>query len=208
MPMMPPGMGMPPGAPPPPPNADGNDQESFATGLLAGAGLRELSQVLGLSRKRESKSGVQPPAGDMLAGQMGDLDKIMLLAKLQGLMPGGAMPGMPGGAGGAPGGMPGMGMPGAPPMGMGMPPGMPMRPPMPGMPGAPMLPPGGMPPMLPRPPLPGVGMPGAVPGVPPSGPPIGMPPSAVGAPGGAAPAGGPLPLQLLQMMLRSANGVV
>ena len=119
--------------------------EAFATGLLAGAGLREISQTLGLSRKRQQTTGAQPSAASMLTGQMGDMDKILLLAKLQGFMGGGGMPGgMPGGAMGAP-------MPGGP-----------MGGPMPGPMGGPMgAPMGAAPmglPMMPRPMMPGLPM--------------------------------------------------
>lgn len=126
--------------------AGGEDQNSFVTGMLAGLGMRELSQVLGLSRKRQEKSTAMPSAGEMLSGNMGDLDRIMLLSKLQA-------------AQGGPGGMPGPAMPGAPgaPIGgapMASP--MPLPPPPAGvMPGSPVMPPSpgpiAMPPLAPSP---------------------------------------------------------
>lgn len=81
---------------------------------LAGA-AREISQLTGMSRRRQGgvgqKGGAMPSASGMLAGNTGDLDR---LAALQQMM-GGPAPG----AGGPP-------MPGGPP---GMPPGGPMIPP-------------------------------------------------------------------------------
>lgn len=169
-----------------PQGSGGGDQEAFATGLLAGAGLRELSQTLGLSRKRgSSPAGAQPPAAQLAAGNMGDIDKVLLLAKLQGMLGGAPAPGMV-------------------PAPMGVNPMAAMaaqaRPPMPspmGAPGMPMAAPMGMPRPM---------MPGAMPA--PAGPmgaPMGAPPMG-GAPGGSP--GGGLPMQLLQQLLSGARGVV
>lgn len=140
------------------------DENSAIAGGLMGAGLREIMSMIGKSKKSPGSSvstdGSQPPPADMAQGNIGDIDKLLLLAKLQGAqgqpgMPG--MPGMPPGAGptppaslppGAlPPGVPGPALPpGAPPMvggQPGMPPGAPgMAMPGPGMgPGMPMQPP-------------------------------------------------------------------
>lgn len=154
-------------------------EQSFASGLLAGAGLREISQVLGLSRKRQEKSagGAMPGAGPMLQGNLGDIDKILLLSRLQAAMGGGPP---------APGLGPGPGMPG--PLGPG-----PMAPPM--MPPGPLGPMAG--PLGPPSPLGPMGAPGMI------RPPL---PGPVPIPAGAP--GGNLPIMLLQQMLGSARGVV
>ena len=176
---MPLGIGGPPG--------QGGGEDAFATGLLAGAGLREISQVLGLSRKRQGSSGAQPSASTMLQGKMGDLDRVMLLARIQSLM---------GGPGGGPMG------PGAAPMG----PGLPGAPPsLPGMPGA--MPPGAgplpFPSPLARPPMPPMVPPGPLPM------PGGLPMPAPGMPGPQGGAmGGGLPIILLKQMLSGAAGPV
>src|SRR3972149_4641096 len=105
------------------------DESSMAAGVLMGSGLRELSQVLGLSRKKSggmSPDGAQPNAQAMAQGQMGDIDKILMLAKLQGQNPGAPQPGGP--------------MPGGPPM-PGMPGMMPGQGPMPQAPSPPIAPP-------------------------------------------------------------------
>ncbi len=114
-------------------------EAAFATGVLAGAGLREISQTLGLSKKRQQKPGMgaggaQPSSAQMMEGNLGELDKIMLLAKLQAAANGGgpmgpdplaaAAPPIPPPPMGLPG-LPGPGLPGLPgPMGapMGAPP--------------------------------------------------------------------------------------
>lgn len=78
-------------------------QQAFASGILAGAGLREISQVLGLSKKRQARmgaGGAMPSSGQMVQGNLGDMDRILLLAKMQAMMggaPGGpeAVPPMP-----------------------------------------------------------------------------------------------------------------
>jgi hypothetical protein len=127
-------------------------EASFASGLLAGAGLREISQVLGLSRRRDgARSQAEPPAAQLLQGQMGDLDKLLLLARMGSLGAGAGAPPMgPMGAMMPPPGMPPMGgpmgmpmMPGPPPPPMGMPPQIPPAAAMPGLapPGPPI--PGG-----------------------------------------------------------------
>ena len=167
------------------PPDQGGGEDAFATGLLAGAGLREISQVLGLSRKRQGSSGAQPSASTMLQGQMGDLDRVMLLARIQSLMggPGGGPmgPGLPGAAPPMPGAMLGA-MPGALPPGAGpLPFPSPLaRPPMP-----PMVPPGPLP------------MPGGLP----------LPTPAMPGPQGGAMGGG-LPIILLKQMLSGAAGPV
>jgi hypothetical protein len=128
MPGMPP-MPMPPGAPspagpapmpaaPPPAGGMSDNDTTFATGMLAGLGLRELSQVLGLSRRGQKQqqagmgmlTGQAPGAPDMLAGNLGEIDKLIMLSKL---MAQGGMPGA-GPAPAGPGGMPGAPAPGAP----------------------------------------------------------------------------------------------
>ena len=179
-------MGGPPGGGPPmgDPGGGGSDpsQQAFASGILAGAGLREMSQVLGLSKRRQARmgaGGAMPSSGQMLAGNMGDMDKILLLAKMQGLMGG------PAGGGPMGGPSPIPAMPGQPPIGA-VPPVPPVLPPIPGGPGG--LPMPGVPPMG------GIGPIGPGPGGPP------MP--------GANPYGGELPMQLLQQMLGSAGGIV
>ena len=109
-------------------DAPGDDQSTFATGMLAGLGLRELSQVMGLSRRRQQKPQQQamPSAATMLEGNMGDVDRMLLMSKLQRFMPPGAA-GMPGSLGpGAP--PPGLAGPGPGPLPMG--PGGPMPGPM------------------------------------------------------------------------------
>ena len=128
-------------------------EAAFASGMLAGAGLREISQTLGLSRKRGGAgktNGAMPAAATMMGGNLGEVDKLMLLARLQSMAGGGGAAGPmdPMAALGPGGGMP----PGMPP-GVGplpMPPGAgPLLLP----PGAgPILPPG-LPPMSPQPPL-------------------------------------------------------
>lgn len=153
---------------------------AFAQGLLAGAGLRELSQVLGLSRRRNGNSGSEPSAATLMGGNLGDLDKVMLLAKLQTAMKPPApmgVPPMPGVPGAGPAGPMAAPMPPpAGPMPAMAPPGMPMRPPMTPGPGVPP------------------GMPGAMPGM------------AATAP--QQPAGGALAQALLRQMLTSAAGPV
>lgn len=130
-------------------------EAAFASGMLAGAGLREISQTLGLSRKRQNAGkggGAMPSSATMLGGSMGDLDKMMLLARLKEAM--GAGMGSPAAAAGSTDSMP--------PMGLGMPPGMPGPPlgagplppalPMMGPGPAPLGPlPGPLPPALPMP---------------------------------------------------------
>lgn len=166
------------------PSAGGSDpsQQAFASGILAGAGLREISQVLGLSKKRQARmgaGGAMPSSGQMLQGNLGDMDRILLLAKMQQMMAGPAggpspvppMPANPALAGPSP--IPSL-LP--PPVG-----------PMPG--GLPLPPPG---PGFAAPPIGGVGL----------GPQGGLPV------GGANPFGGELPMQLLQQMLGSAGGIV
>lgn len=162
----------------------GDSEASFASGLLAGAGLREIRQVLGIGRKDGAKSQAEPPAAQLLQGQMGDVDKLLLLARM-------------GTAGQQANALPGPGMPpGMPPMG---PPPGPMGPPMgpPPMGAPPMGPPGpGMPPGGPMGPPPMPMLP------PPPGP---MPPP----PGGPAPVpGGALSQMLLDQLLASAAGPV
>jgi len=130
-------------------------QDAFASGLLAGAGLREISQVLGLSKRRGQKPGMggpMPSAATMLQGNMGDIDKILLLSRMQGMMGPGAGP-MPGPLGG-PAPMPGA----AGPMG----------------PMGPLAGPVPLPPALPPAPLPGAPV-GAMPPVGPMGPGAGVP---------------------------------
>ena len=101
-------------------------------GLSMAGAAREISQLTGLSRRRQgaagSKGPAQPSAATMLGGNMGDLDRMIALQSMMGGAPappmGGQMPG-------------------------GMPPGMPGAPQMPGMPpggGMPM--PGGLPPQF------------------------------------------------------------
>lgn len=138
-----------PGAPPMPmpgPVPGQSPDAAFATGLMAGAGLKEISKVL---KPKTPKMGMaDPSAAASGAGNLGDLDKILLLARAQKAMAGGAVPGPMGP--GMPGPQPGMmgppaplppgvagPVPGGPP---GMPPGMP-----PPMPPAGAAPPGGAP---------------------------------------------------------------
>lgn len=163
-------------------------EAAFASGMLAGAGLREISQTLGLSRKRGAGAkddGSMPSSATMVQGNMGELDKIMLLARLKESMAGmsgmpGAMPADPMAALAAPPGMPPGGpagpMPPAGPLPPGLPPAMP--------PGGPMPLPGGMPPLHP----------GAL------APPIEPPPPQSH--------GGTLPLQMLMKLLGGASGMV
>lgn len=176
--------------------------------MLAGMGVRELSQHM---KPPTVPSQQAPSAAEMAQGNLGDVDKLMLMQRLQqsqggggmpGGMPGGGMPGMPGA-----GGMPGMPPPGgAPPMGGppgggpnpmalmamlqaargGAPGGMPGAPP-PGMPPPPM----GMPP----------GAPPGMPGAPPMGGPPGAPPMG-GPPGG----GDPMMQMMLARMLAQSRG--
>lgn len=178
-----------------PSGADG--QASFITGLLAGAGLREISQVLGLSRRREgAKASAMPSSATALAGNLGDLDKLMLLAKAQQAM---------GGMGGAPPlGGPGLPPPGMPPMPPGAmpPPGLPpgRAPGLPPMGAGPMGPPPGMP-MLPPAMMGGPGMPMLPPGMGPGpGGPLGVPSTPT--------PGGSLPMMLLERLLAGAGGVM
>ena len=93
-------------------------EAAFASGMLAGAGLREISQVLGLSRKRQGNGatggGAMPSSATMLGGSMGDLDRMMLLARLKEAM--GAGMGSPAAAAGP--------IASVPPMGSGMPRGL------------------------------------------------------------------------------------
>ena len=172
------------------------DENSMIGGMLMGAGLREISQVLGLSKSKKSglsQNGEQPPAQVMAQGQMGDIDKMLMLSKLQSLQ-----------GGGPPG-------PGGPvPMG----PGGPLPGPMPPASSPPLAPPpGGMAAPLPQPgaPMP----PGAAgPGPMPPGPPMGggAPTPMAAALGGAAPGGPPqgngLPMQLLAQLLQGSQGLV
>ena len=92
-------------------------------GLSMAGAAREISQLTGLSRRRQggtgSKGPAQPSAAAMLGGNMGDLDRMIALQSMLGgapappmggQMPGGAAPMMPGG--GAPP------MPGLPPGGL------------------------------------------------------------------------------------------
>lgn len=159
-----------------PPSLQAGDQ-SFSVGMLAGLGLREFSQLFGLS-KSGKQSSPQSSASSMLQGNMGDIDRQMVLAEmLKRQAPAGPPPGM------------------GPPMGAGLPPGMPAGGPlpsgMPGMPGPPGMP--GLPPGMAGPPM----MP---PGMPPQGPP-GMPP---GMPSPVAAPGGPVASALLQQLLSKA----
>lgn len=179
------------------------DESSMAAGVLMGSGLRELSQVLGLSKKKSggmSPDGAQPSAANMAQGQIGEIDKILMLAKMQGQAPGAPQPGGP-----MPGGPP---MPGMMPPGM-MPPGAGPMPPAPSPPIAPPTTPGGLAAPLPQPgaPLP----PGMAP--PTAMPPGGAPPNPMmAALGGAAPGqgmgGGPLPMALLLQLLQGSQGLV
>lgn len=173
------------------------DESSMAAGVLMGSGLRELSQVLGLSKKRGggmAPDGAQPNAATMAQGQLGDIDKILMLAKLQGAGPGGPQPMGPPMAGPP---MPGMTpemMPGAGPM-----------PPVPSPPIAPPSTPGGLAAPLPQPGAPS-------PMLPPGGGAVPPPNPLMAALGGAAPGGGmggsPLPMQLLQQLLMGSQGLV
>lgn len=149
--------------------------DTFATGMLAGLGLREMSQLLGLSKKGKAQQpggGMELPAADQLAGQLGDIDKLIILSRLMGQS--GAAPGagagpMPLGPAAPPpgasplGGNPALAAlmasrgaaPGGPPMGGPM--GSPMGPMGPGgpMPGGPPMGPMGAPA---RPPIAGGGV--------------------------------------------------
>ena len=93
-------------------------------GLSMAGAAREISQLTGLSRRRQGgaaggKGPAQPSAAAMLGGNMGDLDRMIALQSMMGGAPAPPMGGQ------MPGGMPpGMPMGGAPPM-PGMPPGMP-----------------------------------------------------------------------------------
>lgn len=137
--------------------AAGNPQ--MLMGLALAGAAREVSQLTGLTRRRQGgtsgKGGAMPPAAALLAGNRGDVDQLMAL---QQLMAGGQQgpPGMPPGGsplaqlGGqvAPMGMgPGMAPPTGMPLGMGMPAG-PMGPVAPQA--GPVPPPaqGGLPPWL------------------------------------------------------------
>lgn len=121
-------------------------EAAFASGMLAGAGLREISQSLGLSRKRGGAgakgSGAMPSAATMLQGNVGPIDQMMLLARLKETMG------------------QGMGSPSADPMD-------PMAAPMPGGPAGPLpMGPGALPPPMGGPgPLP-MGPPPIAPGPP------------------------------------------
>lgn len=140
---MPPPMGAPGMAPPiapmggPPmtpmggPSLGGPSNDSFSVGMLAGLGLREFSQLFGLSKGNKSQSSAQPSAAAMMQGNMGDIDRQMVLAEMLKRQAAAAPPSGPG-----------------LPMGAGTPPGMPGGvPPQP----APMLPPGAAPgPMNPQ----------------------------------------------------------
>jgi len=168
------------------------DEGSMAAGVLMGSGLRELSQVLGLSRRKSSggmsPDGAQPNAQAMATGQLGDIDKILMLAKLQGQNPGAPQPGGP--------------MPGGPTMPGMMPPGPGLQPPAPSPPIASPVP-GGLAAPLPQPgaPLP----------MPPGGGAVSPPNPLMAALGGAAPGGGMgggLPMQLLMQLLQGSQGLV
>ena len=98
-------------------------------GLSMAGAAREISQLTGLSRRKQGgvgKGPAQPSAAAMLGGNMGDLDRMIALQSMLGGAPqppmGGQMPGpMPGGPPGMPPGMPGQGgmpMPGMPPGGL------------------------------------------------------------------------------------------
>ncbi len=166
------------------------DESSMAAGVLMGSGLRELSQVLGLSKKKGggmAPDGAQPNAATMAQGQLGDIDKILMLAKMQGGAPGGPQPGGPPMAGPPMPGMPGpMPLAPSPPIAPPSTPGGLAAPlPQPGAP-SPMLPPGGGAPMAPPNPM-------------------------MAALGGAAPGGGMgggLPMQLLAQLLQGSQGLV
>lgn len=165
------------------------DENSAVAGVLMGSGLREISQLFGLSRKRSgsgatSPDGAQPSGAQMSQGNIGDIDRLMLLAKMQGQAPGAMPPG-------APGQVPGMTPPGP----------MPLAPsPL----GAPPVPPGG-----PAAPL---SQPGAPLPLPPGGGAPSAPPNPLmAALGNAAPGGGMsggLPMQLLQQLLQGSAGLV
>lgn len=173
------GSGGPPGLPglssPPSPEGD----QSFSVGMLAGLGLREFSQLFGLSKSGKSASQ-QPSASSMLQGNMGDIDRQMVLAEmLKRQAPSGPPPGM------------------GTPMGAGLPPGLPAGGPLPsGLPG--------MPPGMAGPPMMPPGMPPGMPGM--AGPPMlppGMPGPGVPPPQQAQP-GGPVASALLQQLLSKA----
>lgn len=135
-PMMPPAgpagppLGAPPMAPGLPGGAGGHD---FSMGILAGLGMREFSQLFGLSKNgKQSGQTAQPSAAALMQGNMGDMDRQMVLAEMLKRQQAAASP------------LPGAGLP----SGAGMPPpgGFPPRPMMP--PGAPPM--GGPPPVDPR----------------------------------------------------------
>lgn len=175
-----PGLGMGPGPGLGTVDMGDSSQQAFATGMLAGAGLRELSQVLGLSKKRQQAktmgaNGAMPAASTMLEGNLGDLDKIMLLARLQQAAQGGPVPG---------------------PMMAGAPDPLAMA--------GPALPAPGIAP----PPMAGSLPLGPVPPGLAAGPPLGSVPPGIGSlPATGAP-GGALPLHLLLQMLSGAQGMV
>lgn len=181
-----PGLGGPLG--PASPSASPQGDQSFSVGMLAGLGLREFSQLFGLS-KPGKKDPAQASASSMLQGNMGDIDRQMVLAEmLKRQAPAGPPPGM------------------GPPMGAGLPPGLPAGGPLPsGLPGMPsgMPPPGIMPPGMPPPGMMPPGMPpqGMSPGMPP-----GLPPAQGAAPGG--PVASALLQQLLSKALTARQGLV
>jgi hypothetical protein len=105
------------------PGLGGPGNDGFAVGMLAGLGLREFSQLFGLS-KGNKQSQAQPSAASLMQGNMGDMDRQMVLAEMMKRQQAAASP------------LPGAGLP----PGVGMPPpgAIPPRP-------APMLPPGAAP---------------------------------------------------------------
>ena len=157
------------------------DDSAFATGILAGAGLREVSQVLSAAKKR-SQPTAQPSPATSAQGNLGEIDKILMLARMQR-----ALGQPPIGAGGGPMQSPLMQGPMAPPPSLGVP--------LQG--GAPPLPMAGLP-------LGG--------GVPPPNPILAALMASRGGPPGpqqVAPGGGSqLPLQLLQQLLQGSSGIV
>ena len=141
--------------------AAGNPQ--MLMGLALSGAAREVSQLTGLTRRRQggtnSAKSSMPNAAGLLAGNRGDVDQIMALQQIMaaGGQPGGPMMGGPMGPGGPMGGLQvpmspspltqlaGQVVPQGPPgmpMPMGMPPGGPMGP------QAPMGLPAGIPPWL------------------------------------------------------------
>src|SRR5262245_58161087 len=124
-----PGLSAPPGLAEPGEGPD-DGAAAFAAGLVTGSGLREISQLFHLSKpkKPEAAAGAQPSAGRMLQGNMGDVDKILLMARAQQTLAGAGAPGGPGAA--PPPLAPPMGLPAMPPPGMAPP----MAPPMAGPP--------------------------------------------------------------------------